>query len=261
MANPTMTQATTQAARNAPRVVALGEQPVAGRGEGEPDQPRRGRRRGYGCSGSRRPSADQPTSCRAASDPAGSVSLASPGRASPRDDRPVREGGRDRVAQGRDRDDLAARRSGDRARPAAAAGTIARPNPSRAASRSRRSRPTTDRSSPSRPTSPIATVPGATGRSRSDEASARASGRSSAGLGDRQAAGEVGIDVVAAEADPGSPAEHGDQQAEPVLVHRRSPCAPACRSRLGLTSAWTSTSSGRLPSSVGATTLPGAGPP
>ena len=39
-----------------------------------------------------------------------------------------------------------------------------------------------------------------TGRSRSDEASARASGRSSAGLVDGQAAGQVRVDVVAAEA-------------------------------------------------------------
>ena len=108
--------------------------------------------------------------------------------------------------------------------PAARRGTIARANPSRAASRRRRSRPPTARSSPSRPTSPMATVAGSIGRSRSDEASARASGRSRPGSATRQPAGEVGVDVVRAEADPGAPAEDGDQQAEPVRVDARRPC-------------------------------------
>ena len=60
-------------------------------------------------------------------------------------------------------------------------GTIARAKPSRAASRSRRARPSIGRSSPVRPISPHSTVPGAIGRSRSDDASASASGRSIAG--------------------------------------------------------------------------------
>ena len=94
-----------------------------------------------------------------------------------------------------------------------------------------RSRPGHARSSPSSPTSPIATVAGRTGRSRSDEASARASGRSRPGSSTRQAAGEVGVHVVAAEADPGPPAEDRDEQGQPVGVDARRGPARACRSR------------------------------
>ena len=61
-----------------------------------------------------------------------------------------------------------------------------------------------------------------------------------------------------AEPDAGAPAEHRDQQREPVRVD-----ADAVRAGVPAgpvpTSAWTSTSSGRQPSRVGATTLPGAG--
>ena len=45
------------------------------------------------------------------------------------------------------------------------------------------------------------------------------------GLDDRQPAGQVGVDVVAAERDPGAPAEDRDQQAEPVRDPARWPCA------------------------------------
>ena len=37
-------------------------------------------------------------------------------------------------------------------------------------------------------------------------------------LGHRQAAGQVGVDVVAAQADPGTPTEDGDEQAQPVRI-------------------------------------------
>ena len=102
--------------------------------------------------------------------------------------------------------------------PTPRAGTMARSNPSRAASRSRRSRPGTGRSSPSSPTSPIATVPLRTGRSRSDDAEGQRDRQVQGGLLDGQAAGEVDVDVVAAQPDPGPPAEHRDEQRHPVRV-------------------------------------------
>ena len=52
---------------------------------------------------------------------------------------------------------------------------------------------------PAATTSPQATVPAAIGRSRCDDARARASGRSSAGSVDLEAAGDAGVDVVAAQ--------------------------------------------------------------
>ena len=141
----------------------------------------RARPRGGGYSGSMGPSAAvrRPPGRER---PGRAVSLASPGRASPRGPGAVDERHLDRR-----RASVAASTTA-RPAPRAAAGpagrrrgTIARPKPRRAASRSRRSSPTTPRSSPSSPTSPIATVPGAIGRSRSDEASARATGRSRPG--------------------------------------------------------------------------------
>jgi hypothetical protein len=129
--------------------------------------------------------------------------------------------------------------------PRPARGTIARVKPSRAASRRRRSRPLTERSSPSSPTSPMATVPGRTGRSRNELARAIASGRSRAGLVEDQAAGQVGVHVVAAQADPGPPAEDRDQQGQPVLVEAAGGPAGRAVGRRAV-SAWTSTRSGRL---------------
>ena len=66
-------------------------------------------------------------------------------------------------------------------------------------------------------------VPAATGRSRREEARARASGRSRPGSATAQAAGQVGVDVVRAEADPGPPAEDGDEEAQPVGVEAARP--------------------------------------
>ena len=80
-----------------------------------------------------------------------------------------------------------------------------------------------------------------------------------AGLVDRQAAGQVDVDVVACEADPGPPAEDGDEQRDAVRRRRRWRVRRGVPPGPGATSAWTSTRSGREPSSVGATTLPGAG--
>ena len=198
---------------------------------------------------------DVPTDRRAARP---GVSLASPG--------PRRHGAPasasaavERVAERRDGDDLEAVDGRRRAAPAAAAG--------RSPGRSRAGRPRAA-GARARPRPQLAEQadladrdgPGATGRSRRDEARASASGRSRPGSSTRQAAGEVGVDVVAAEPDPGPPAEDRDEQREPVGVDPARRRARACRSRPGATSAWTSTRSGRLPSSVGATTLPGAAP-
>ena len=52
-------------------------------------------------------------------------------------------------------------------------------------------------------------------------------------LGDRQPAGQVGVDVVAAEGDPGPPAEDRDEQAQPVRVEAARLARRACRSRSG----------------------------
>ena len=146
------------------------------------------------------------------------TSARSPGPARPR--AATSHGGvAERVAQVRHGHDLDARRRS--ARPAGRPGTIARSNPSRAASRRRRSRPDTGRSSPSRPTSPTATVRGSIGRSRSDDASASATARSRPGSATREAAGEIRVDVVAPEADAGAPAEDGEQQRQSGRVDAR----------------------------------------
>ena len=119
---------------------------------------------------------------------------------------------------GRDGDDLEAGDRRERRRRAPGRGTIARPNPSRAASRSRRSSPLTARSSPSRPTSPIATVPDRDRPVAQRRGEGEGERQVEARLVDGEAAGEVDVDVVAAEADPGPPAEDRDQQREPVRV-------------------------------------------
>ena len=102
-------------------------------------------------------------------------------------------------------------------------------NPSRAASRSRRSRPPTGRSSPSSPTSPIATVPSTSGPVAEGRGERERQRQVEPGLADGQAAGEVRVHVVAGQADPGPPAEHGDQQRQPVGVDARG--GPARRRR------------------------------
>ena len=120
--------------------------------------------------------------------------------------------------------------------------------------------PATGRSSPSRPTSPTATVRGV------DRAVAERRGEGErdrevqAGLGDAHAAGEVRVHVVTAEADRrrGGRARRGAGRAASGRCPTRA--ARASSSRPGETSACTSMSSGRLPSSVAATTLPGAAP-
>ena len=117
--------------------------------------------------------------------------------------------------------------------------------------------PPTARSSPSRPTSPKATVPGA----HRAVAERRREG-------DREG-------QVEARVDDGDPTRRGWRRRRGFRARRRpaargppraargdsgrgrSPCAAASRSRSAPTSAWTSTRSARLPSSVAATTLPG----
>ena len=112
-----------------------------------------------------------------------------------------------------------------------ACGTIARTYPRRAASRSRRSTPGTERSSPRRPTSPTATVCGVTGRSRSDDASAIASGRSRAGSATDRPPARFAYDVVRPEAHARPPAEDRDQQRQPVGVEAARGPARACPGR------------------------------
>ena len=141
--------------------------------------------------------------------PVGPAGRRAPRRASPR----ARRGG-SRPARRR----CPATSGGAPPRPA---GTIARSNPSRAASRSRRSSPATGRSSPSRPTSPTATVRGVDRAVAQRGGEGQRDGEIEAGLGDAQAAGEIRVDVVAAEADAGAPAEHREQQREPRRVDAR----------------------------------------
>ena len=113
--------------------------------------------------------------------------------------------------------------------PRPAAGTMARPNPSRAASRSRRSRPLTARSSPSRPTSPMATVPTPDGPVAQRRGEGQRERQVHARLVAGQAAGQVRVDVVVAEPDPG-PARRGRRAGARAGSGRaRSPSAGASR--------------------------------
>jgi hypothetical protein len=101
-----------------------------------------------------------------------------------------------------------------------------RSNPSRAASRSRRSSPARAELA-EQPTSPTATVRASIGRSRSDERQGERDGEVEAGLGDADAAGEIRVDVVAAEADAGRRAEHREEEGERGRVDARAR-RPAC---------------------------------
>ena len=103
-------------------------------------------------------------------------------------------------------------------RAAGARGTIARSNPSRAASRSRRSSPATGAQLAEQADLADRDRPGVDRAVAERRGEGQRERQVEAGLGDRQAAGEVRVDVVAAEADPGAPAEHGEEQREPVRV-------------------------------------------
>ncbi len=145
--------------------------------------------------------------------------------------RAAAEGVADRLAQVRDRDhdhavDHRARRRG------ATSGTMAVRKPSRAASRSRRSRPGTGRNSPSSPTSPMAIEirgPRA-GRAATRPGPGRAAGpgpdRPDPGRppGWRRRRG-------CRRPDAGAPAQNRDQQGQPVRVDARRGPARDCRSR------------------------------
>ena len=279
IAKPTTTHSTTQRRERA-AVGRVREQALAERPERPVRRSRRARRRGFGCCGSRGGRA--PGRC-----PGSAVSVASLVALAPRwraIDRtrgrraPGREATRRRGSRSRRRQPRVymAGPAAPRAAPATAssedpalspairrrrAGGGARSrarSPRRAASRSRRSRPghASQLARAGRPRRRPRSC-GRTGRSRSDDASAIASGRSSAGSSTERPPGEVRVHVVRPEADPCPPAEDGDEERQPVgsrplAVRRGVPPPP------GATSAWTSTSSGRDPSSVGATTLPGA---
>ena len=79
-----------------------------------------------------------------------------------------------------------------------------------------------------------------------------------AGSSTAEAADEAGVDVVAGKVHARTTAEDRDEQRQPLSRRARKRCAEAIREPAGATSAWTSTSSGRLPSSVAATATPGA---
>ncbi len=97
-------------------------------------------------------------------------------------------------------------------------GTRARRKPSRAASRSRRSRPGTGRTSPSSDTSPQASSVAGDGAvalgGRDRQSQWQVQGR----LADGDAAGETGVDIAAADIHPAAPGQHGDEQHEAVDV-------------------------------------------
>ena len=93
--------------------------------------------------------------------------------------------------------------------------------PSRAASRSRRSRPRTGRSSPSSETSPQATGPGRTGRSRCEDDEREGERQVERRLLDARAAGEAGVEVVGRQVRAAAAGEHRDEQRQAVGVHAR----------------------------------------
>ena len=120
--------------------------------------------------------------------------------------------------------------------------------------------PGTARNSPSRPTSAAASNrAGGDGGHGTQRPTPAASGRSRAGSSTLRTAGQAGVDVLAAQVHARPAAEHRDEQREAAgldaadAVRRGAPNPPD-----GATSAWTSTRSGRLPSSVAATAVPGA---
>src|SRR5512144_1782300 len=137
-------------------------------------------------------------------------------------------------------------------------GTRAVVNPSRAASASRRPSAVTGRSSPASPTSPTATRPGGSGRSATVLATARAAARSPAGSAIRPpptVATNTSLRVN------GAPARRS-RTASSMTVRAVSPPLLALRGTAAVapeTRAWTSVTSGRVPSTVTVTHEPGTG--
>ena len=138
-------------------------------------------------------------------------------------------------------------------------GSTQRLKPSRSASASRRSNCETDRNSPDSPISPSATRSPGTGLSRCDDAIASASDRSAAGSRTRRPPTTDAITSCEASGRPTrrlSTAETSTRRftSSPLAVRRGAGVT------VGLVSACTSTSSGRLPSSVGTIAEPTASP-
>ena len=138
----------------------------------------------------------------------------------------------------------------------APAGTIARVNPSRAASASRRPTPDTVRISPASPTSPIATSPRGSGTFSRELTAASASARSAAGSITRA---PPMVDTYTSWSASRAPSRRWSTASTmasrllstPLVVRRGLGTA------LGATSDCTSTTSGRRPSSVTVRQVPG----
>ena len=141
---------------------------------------------------------------------------------------------------------------------ALALGTIARLKPCVAASFRRSSPFGTGRISPDRPTSPNAIVLSASGRSRSDDSTASSTGRSAAVSCTRMPPTTLTNTSWSPITDAAVAMQHRQQ-------HRQAVPSRPTATRRGLdsgdasTSACTSTSSGRVPSRVTITQLPGCG--
>ena len=138
-------------------------------------------------------------------------------------------------------------------------GTSARVNPSRAASARRRrdagdppdlagQADLADRDQPGRE--------GVVARgARDGERDREVGGR----LGQADPADGGGVDVGRPERDLGPALEHGEHHRQPARRRARSSCAAGWRASEAATSAWTSATSGRLPSSVTVTQVPATG--
>src|SRR5690606_38507902 len=140
----------------------------------------------------------------------------------------------------------------------APAGTRARVNPSRAASASRRRTSRTGRSSPARPTSPSATSPAGSGLSPAALATASSSARSTAGSTSRM---PPTVAVNTSQPPSRAPSRRSSTASTIATRYGSSPeeVRRGCGASVGPTSACTSAGSGRVPSTVTVTQVPGTG--
>ena len=131
-------------------------------------------------------------------------------------------------------------------------GTTATEKPSLAASRSRSWPRGAGRTSPARPTSPNAMKPRGSGLPRSELVDRQQHRQVGRGLADAHAADRVDEHVLVHAGDAGMAVQHRQQHRQPVALEAR-PTGGAGSARRESTSAWISTSSGRVPSSVTST--------
>ena len=123
------------------------------------------------------------------------------------------------------------------------------------ASCSRRSACATGRTSPRKPISPNTTMSAGTGRSLSAETSAGATARSAAGSPIRKPAGDVQVDFVAGKGEAAAGLQHRQDHGEAV-ASQPTTARRGVPSGEGATSAWISTSTGRVPSMPAKTAAP-----